>query len=103
VIEVGDVLTLHDADTGASSKSVERPCMVLAISSAIVVVAPRSVSVRGSVPTPASASCGFNKPGSFSGWRCRVGRVAAEAAPNHGQLAEPYRAEIIALSARRVR
>lgn len=103
MIEVGDVLTLHDADTGASSKNVVRPCMVVAISSAIVVVAPRSVSVYGTIPTPASASPGFNKPGSFSVWRCRVGRVAAEAAPHHGQLAEPYRAEIIALSARKSR
>jgi hypothetical protein len=103
VIEVGDVLTLHDADTGASGKNVVRPCMVVAVSSAIVLVAPRSVSVGGSVPTPTHASLAFNKPGSFSGWRCRVGRVAAEAAPNHGQLAEPYRAEIIALSVPRTR
>ncbi len=103
MIAVGDVLTLHDADTGASKKNVMRPCIVVAISSAVVVVAPRSVSVSGSVPTPAAASAGFNKEGSFSRWRCRVGRVAAEAALNHGQLAEPYRGEIIALSARRTK
>jgi hypothetical protein len=103
VIAVGDVLTLNDADTGASNKNVERPCMVLAIGSAVVVVAPRSVSVRGSVPTPETGSAGFNKPGSFSRWRCRVGRSAAEAAPNHGHLAEPYRGQVIALSARRAR
>jgi hypothetical protein len=101
VIAVGDVLTLHDADTGASGKNVTRPCMVLAISAAIVVVAPRSVSINGTVPTPASASPGFNKPGSFSRWRCPVGRPAADAATNHGQLAEPYRAQVLALFARR--
>jgi hypothetical protein len=101
VIAVGDVLTLHDADTGASNKNEVRPCMVLAISSTIVVVAPRSVSVKGKVPTPASASPGFSKTGSFSRWRRPVGRVAAEAALNHGQLDEPYRSQVLALSARR--
>ena len=101
VIAVGDVLTLHDADTGASGKNVTRPCMVIAVSAAIVVVAPRSVSVNGPVPTPASASPGFSKPGSFSRWRCRVGRRAADAAANHGQLAEPYRAQVLALFVRR--
>ncbi len=101
MIEVGDVLALHDADTGASNKNVVRPCVVVAIASSVVVVAPRSVSVSGSVPTPATASDGFNKEGSFSRWRCRVGRVAAETAPNHGQLTEPYRGEVLALSRRR--
>jgi hypothetical protein len=100
VIAVGDVLTLHDADTGASTKNVSRPCLVIAIGPTIVVVAPRSVSVSGKVPTPATSSAGFDKPGSFSRWRCRVGRPAAEAATNHGQLAEPYRSQVLALSAR---
>ena len=100
MITVGDVLALHDADTGASTKNVVRPCLVIAIGSTIVVVAPRSVSVSAKVPTPPSASPGFDKPGSFSRWRCRVGRPAAEAATNHGQLAEPYRSQVLALSAR---
>jgi hypothetical protein len=100
VIAVGDVLTLHDADTGASTKNVLRPCLVIAIGPTIVVVAPRSVSVNGKVPTPATASPGFDKPGSFSRWRCRVGRPVAEAALNHGQIAEPYRSQILALSVR---
>jgi hypothetical protein len=101
VIAVGDVLTLHDADTGASDKNVTRPCMVIAVASTIVVVAPRSVSVSGPVPTPISASPGFSKPGSFSRWRRPVGRAAAEAAPNHGQLAEPYRGQVLALFSRK--
>ena len=100
MIAVGDVLTLHDADTGASVKNVWRPCLVIAIGSTIVVVAPRSVSVSGKVPTPATASPGFDKPGSFSRWRCPVGRPAAEAATNHGQMAEPYRSQVLALSPR---
>lgn len=101
VIEVGDVLVLHDADTGASPKNEVRPCMVVAIASAVVAVAPRSASVKGSVETPVGASTAFTKPGSFSGWRCRVGLAAALAADNHGQLAEPYRNEVLALSRRR--
>jgi hypothetical protein len=100
VIAVGDVLTLYDADTGASTKNVLRPCLVIAIGPTIVVVAPRSVSVSGKIPTPTAASSGFDKAGSFSRWRCRVGRPAAEAATNHGQMAEPYRSQVLALSAR---
>jgi hypothetical protein len=101
VIEVGDVLTLHDADTGASPKNVMRPCMVIAIGSAVVAVAPRSVSVKGAVPTPTSASVAFTKDGSFSRWRIRVSLPTAVAAPNHGQLAEPYRSEVLALFVRK--
>jgi hypothetical protein len=101
MIAVGDVLTLHDADTGASGKNVTRPCVVVAIGATVVIVAPRSVSVAGAVPTPIAASPAFTKAGSFSRWRCRVGRVAAEAAVNHGQLAEPYRSQVLAMSARR--
>lgn len=100
MIAVGDVLTIHDADTGASTKNALRPCLVIAIGPTIVVVAPRSVSVRGKVPTPATASSGFDRAGSFSRWRCRVGRPAAEAATNHGQMAEPYRSRVLALSTR---
>lgn len=101
VIAVGDVLTLHDVDTGASAKSVVRPCVVLAVGSTIVVAAPRSVSISGKVWTPASASPGFDRAGSFSRWRCRVGRPAAEAALNHGPLAEPYRSQVLSLFTRR--
>ena len=100
MIAVGDVLILHDADTGASTKNVLRPCLVIAITSTMVVVAPRSVSVSGKVPTPATASTGFDRPGSFSRWRCRVGRPTAEAATHHGQMTEPYRSQVLALSAR---
>ena len=101
MIAVGDVLMLHDADTGASTKDDVRPCMVVAQSATIVVVAPRSVSVKGRVPTPASASAGFSKPGSFSRWRCRIGRAAADRARNYGQLDEPYRTQVLKLHARR--
>lgn len=100
-IAVGDVLMLQDADTGASAKRVTRPCVVLALSPAIVVVVPRSASHKGLVPTPETASPGFNKPGSFSRWRVRVARQIAEGAINHGQLAEPYLAEVLALQRRR--
>jgi hypothetical protein len=100
MIAVGDVLTLHDADTGASGKNRTRPCMVVAIGATVVIVAPRSVSVAGPVPTPISASPGFTKSGSFSRWRCRVGRVAADGAVNHGQLAEPYRSQVLVMSVR---
>jgi hypothetical protein len=98
VIAIGDVLMLHDADTGASMKDVHRPCLVLAITSTIVVVAPRSASVYGPVPTPREASTAFNKGGSFSGWRRPVSRSVAEAAENHGQLTEPYLQEALALA-----
>jgi hypothetical protein len=40
MIAVGDVLTLHDADTGGSQKNVVRPCVVIAVGATIVVVAP---------------------------------------------------------------
>jgi len=100
MIAVGDVLTLHDADTGASPKNVVRPCVVVAVGATIVVVAPRSVSVTGPVATPVAASRGFTAEGSFSRWRCRVSRSAAEAGINHGQLAEPYRTLVLALHAR---
>lgn len=101
MIAVGDVLMLLDHDTGASTKAVRRPCMVVAISPAIVLVAPRSASVSGSVPTPIGAATGLNKEGSFSGWRCRVSRAIAEAAENRGQLAEPYKSEILAMQRRK--
>lgn len=101
MIAVGDVLLLHDADTGASNKNVMRPCVVVAIASSVVVVAPRSASVKGPVETPVGASTAFTKPGSFSGWRCRVGLAAALAADNHRQLTEPYRGEVLVLSRRR--
>jgi hypothetical protein len=101
VIAVGDVLMLHDADTGASDKDVVRPCMVVTQSATIVIVAPRSVSVTGLVPTPEDASPAFNKPGSFSRWRRPVGRAAADQATNHGQLEEPYRTQVLKLHARR--
>lgn len=97
VIAVGDVLMLPDLQTGASKKPVLRPCMVVAISGAIVLVAPRSASVKGKVPTPAGVAKGLNKEGSFSGWRCRVSRNVAEVAENLGPLAEPYYAEVLAL------
>lgn len=90
---------LHDSDTGASKKNVWRPCMVLAITSTVAIVAPRSVSVSGSVMTPAEASGAFNKDGHFSRWRRPVSRPVADAADNHGQLAEPYLREILALAA----
>jgi hypothetical protein len=101
VLAVGDVLSLHDADTGASTKNVVRPCMVVAVSATIVVVAPRSASVAGPVRTPTSASPAFTRPGSFSRWRCRVARTIADAATNHGQLAEPYRSQLLALTRRK--
>ena len=75
--------------------------MVVALSPAIVLVAPRSASVKGKVPTPIGSATGLDKEGSFSGWRCRVSIAAAEAAENRGQLAEPYRAEVLALHARK--
>jgi hypothetical protein len=69
IAAVGDVLMLHDADTGASDKDVVRPCAVVTQSATIVIVALRSVSITDLVPTPADASAAFNKPGSFSRWR----------------------------------
>lgn len=95
-IHVGDVLMLHDLDTGASKKSVIRPCMVVAMTAAIVIVAPRTTSGSGEVPTPAGAAKGLNKDGRFGSWRCRVPRQIAEAAQNNGQLNEPYRSEVLA-------
>ena len=93
---------LCDLDTGASPKhDAVRPCVVVAVASAIVVVAPRSASVKGLLPTPADASTAFDKPGSFSRWRCRVSRTTAEEATNHGALAEPYLRELLAMVRRR--
>jgi hypothetical protein len=100
VIAVGDVLMLHDSDTGASKKDVWRPCMVLAVTSTVAIVAPRSASVPGSVMTPAEASSAFNKDGHFGRWRRPVSRPVAEEAENHGRLAEPYLREVLALAAR---
>ena len=101
VIAIGDVLMLFDNDTGASKKPVRRPCMVVTISPAIVIVAPRSASVAGKVPTPVGAASGLDKEGSFSGWRCRVPRSVAEAAGNRGQLEEPFKGEVLALQKRK--
>ncbi len=89
---------LHDSDTGASKKNVWRPCMVLAITSTVAMVAPRSASVPGSVMTPAKASSAFSKDGHFSRWRRSVSRPVADAAENHGRLAEPYLREVLALA-----
>lgn len=86
---------LHDSDTGASKKDVWRPCMVLAITSTVAIVAPRSTSVPGSVITPPEASSAFDKEGHFSRWR----RPVAETAENHGELAEPYLREVLSLAA----
>lgn len=91
---------LHDSDTGASRKDVWRPCMVLAITSTVVIVAPRSASVPGSVETPTAASSAFNKEGHFSRWRRPVSRAIADAAENHGQLAEPYLQEVLSFAGR---
>jgi hypothetical protein len=99
VIAVGDVLMLHHSDTGASSKNVWRPCTVIAVTSTIAIVAPRSASVAGSVMTPPGASSAFNKDGHFSRWRERVSLPVAEASENHGQLAEPYLGEVLSLAA----
>lgn len=96
-IEVGDVLMLDDRDTGASRKPVFRPCMVVAMSAAIVIVAPRTTSGSGEVPTPIGAAKGLNREGRFGSWRCRVSRAVAEAAENNGQLSEPYRSEVLAV------
>jgi hypothetical protein len=103
VIAVGDVLVLHDADTGASEKNVWRPCMVLAVTSTVVIVAPRSGSVPGSIETPTGASTAFTRVGYFSRWRRPVSPPVAEAADNHGPLAEPYLGEVLVLNARRPR
>ena len=94
------MLILHDSDTGASAKNAMRPCLIVAISSGMVIVAPRTASGKGKVATPASASGGFTKEGSFSRWRRPVSRKIAEAAQNHGQLAEPYLGEVQALQNR---
>ncbi|HXV06311.1 MAG TPA: hypothetical protein VFP23_10450 [Solirubrobacterales bacterium] len=96
-IKVGDVLMLDDRDTGASKKSVVRPCMVIAMSTAIAIVAPRTTSGSGEVSTPIGAAKGLNREGRFGSWRCRVPRAIAEAAQNNGQLGEPYRSEVLAL------
>jgi hypothetical protein len=98
VIAVGDVLMLHDSDTGASRKDVWRPCMVVAVTSTVAIVAPRSASVAGSVLTPREASSAFNKDGHFSRWRRPVTLPVAEAAENHGQLAEPYLQDVLTLA-----
>lgn len=90
---------LHDSDTGASKKDVWRPCMVLAITSTVAIVAPRSTSVPGSVMTPPEASSAFDKEGHFSRWRRPVSRPVAETAENHGELAEPYLREALSLAA----
>jgi hypothetical protein len=103
VIAVGDVLVLNDADTGASKKNVWRPCMVLAVTSTVIIVAPRSGSVPGSIETPTGASTAFTKVGYFSRWRCPVSPPAAETAENHGPLVEPYLGEVLALNARKPR
>lgn len=96
-IRVGDVLMLDDRDTGASRKSVIRPCMVVSMTAAIVIVAPRTTSGSGEVLTPSGAARGLNKEGRFGSWRCRVPRSAAESAQNNGQLAEPYKSEVLAI------
>lgn len=98
MIDVGDVLMLHDSDTGASNKDVWRPCVVVAITSTVAIVAPRSASVHGSINTPAEASSAFNKDGAFSRWRRPVSRPVADAAENHGQLAEPYLREVLSIA-----
>lgn len=95
---MGDVLMLHDSDTGASKKDVWRPCMVLAVTSTVVLVAPRSTSVSGSVATPPEASSAFDKDGHFSRWRRPVSRPVAETADNYGQLAEPYLQAVLSLA-----
>jgi hypothetical protein len=96
-IKVGDVLMLDDRDTGASKKPVVRPCMVIAMSAAIVIVAPRTSSGSGEVSTPIGSAKGLNKEGRFGSWRCRVPRAIAEAAQNNGQLSEPFRSEVLAV------
>lgn len=96
-IKIGDVLMLDDRDTGASQKQVVRPCMVVAMSAAIVIVAPRTTSGSGEVHTPSGSAKGLNKEGRFGSWRCRVPRPAAESAQNNGQLDEPFRSEVLAV------
>lgn len=71
--------------------------MILAVQPTMVIVVPRSASRQGRIQTPASASPGFSKPGDFSRWRRPVSRYLAEQAQNHGQLAEPYRSQVLAL------
>jgi hypothetical protein len=72
--------------------------MVVAVTSTVAIVAPRSASVAGSVLTPREASSAFNKDGHFSRWRRPVTLPVAEAAENHGQLAEPYLQDVLTLA-----
>jgi hypothetical protein len=101
MVQIGDIVYLHDHDTKASPKNVMRWCMVIAIAGSTVRVAPRSASRVGKVFTPQGLLAEFTEDGWFSRWALPVPRFVAEAAHNAGQLPEPERSRILDLFARR--
>jgi hypothetical protein len=101
MVQIGDIVYLHDYDTKASSKNVLRWCMVVAVAGSTVRVAPRSASRGGKVFTAQSLLAEFSEDGWFSRWALSVPRSVVERARNAGQLPEPERSQILALFGRR--
>lgn len=101
MVQIGDIVYLHDHDTKASPKAVMRWCIVIALAGSTARVAPRSASRAGKVFTPRGLLPEFTEDGWFSRWALPVARHVAEGARNAGQLPQPERSAVLALFARR--
>ena len=101
MVQIGDIVYLHDHDTAASPKAVMRWCMVIALAGSTARVAPRSASRTGKVFTPRGLLSEFTEDGWFSRWALPVARHVVEDARNAGQLLEPERSAVLALFVRR--
>jgi hypothetical protein len=92
---VGDVLYLHDHDTGISRKDVYRWCIVTAVVGQHVRVAGRSTTREDGVPVPAEAMDEFDADGWVPRPPVRISLALASSARNIGQLDAHYVQQIL--------
>lgn len=94
-IAVGDVLYLHDKDTGFSNKDKWRWCIVTAVTGTHVRVAGRSASRTDGYPLPKEAVAEFDKDGHVPGPPQRVPLAVAMKARRVGPLPSPYLEQLL--------
>jgi hypothetical protein len=95
VIEVGDVLFLHDSVTGFSGKDCMRWCVVTAMIGRHVRVAGRSTTRTDGVPVPAAVMPEFTADGWVLRPAVRVSLSEAIAARNIGPPPRHYLEQIM--------
>lgn len=99
--EIGDVVMLHDSDTGFSQKPVVRPYAVVAIAGSSVTVVPRTASGSSGIKSPAGDPKGLSKHGRFVRVPIPVSRWLVDEAQNLGPLSEGLKSDVIAMLERK--